>query len=519
MDKFMLNRRGFLAGAAALSGLAAFGGLAAPQFALAAPQEKIVIGRPVDSDDLDPVTCLGNINIFIFNLIIDGLVKTSNDGSEIELNLATGYEVDESGTVWTFHVQEGLVFSDGSPVTAEDWEWTFTRAIESEDSNWHMCVENIDHVECPDDTTVIIYCKEEAASTLANLCIFTLGVQSKAYFEKVGADEYHNGIIGTGPYMVKEWKRGEYLTLAANPNYRVEGQPYTKEVEFKIVSDDSARVIQLQGNDIDIATDLPFATLMQLENDPNITVQPDPSTMVYWISMNTTREKLMDRKVREALYLATNSQEFVDTIAFGYATAASSVFAPTSEFYYGGLDQPSGDIEAAKKLLEEAGVSNLELSILIRGGNETHKAIGMILMKQWAEIGVTVKLDEREATSYQKDRKDLTQYDLIVSGWSDDIQDPSEFMQFIFDFNVNSGYYSGYHQPEEMQALNAQAQIELDNEVRKDLYAQIQQGFRDEGIYIPIMVTPWCNALQSGVTGWVQTPLGNYRFEELAREA
>ena len=127
-------------------------------------------------------------------------------------------EVSEDGKVYTFHVQEGLLFSDGSPVTAEDWEWTFTRAIETEDSSWHMCVENLDHVECPDDTTVIVYTKEEAASTLANLCIFTLGVQSKAYFEKVGADEYHNGILGTGPYAVSEWKKGEYLTLEANPN-------------------------------------------------------------------------------------------------------------------------------------------------------------------------------------------------------------------------------------------------------------------------------------------------------------
>ena len=380
-----LSRRNFLLSSAALGTLAAFGGV---NVANADPAEKIIVGRAVDSDDLDPVTCTGNQNIFIFNLILDGLLKSSDDGSSIEPCLATDMpEISEDGKTYTFHVQEGLLFSDGSPVTAEDWEWTFTRAIETEDSSWHMCVENLDHVECPDDTTVIVYTKEEAASTLANLCIFTLGVQSKAYFDKVGADEYHNGILGTGAYAVSEWKKGEYLTLEANPNYRVEGKPLTKTVEFKIVSDDAARIIQLQGGDIDIATDLSFSGLMQLEGDPNISVEADPSTMVYWLSLNSKSEKLADPKVREALYLATNSQEFVDTITFGYATPASSIINPTSEFYYAS-DQPSGDIEKAKALLAEAGVGPFELTLLMREGNETYQQIGMILMKQWAQIGV-----------------------------------------------------------------------------------------------------------------------------------
>ena len=515
-----LSRRDFLLSSAALGTLAALAGTGVnASVAKADPVEKITIGRAVDSDDLDPVTCIGNVNIFVFNLLLDGLLKTSDDGSSIEPCLATDMpEVSDDGKTYTFHVQEGLVFSDGTPVTAEDWEWTFTRAIENEDSNWHMCVENIDHVECPDDTTVIVYTKEEAAATLANLCIFTLGVQSKSYFDKVGEDEYHNCILGTGPYTVSEWKKGEYLTLEANPNYRNADEPITKTVEFKVVADDAARIIQLQGGDIDIATDLSFSGMMQLESDPNITVQPDPSTMVYWLSLNTTSEKLSDPKVREALYVATNAQEFVDTITFGYATPACSIVNPTSEFYYAS-DQPSGDVEKAKSLLEEAGVGPFELNLLIREGNETNNQIGMILMKQWAEIGVTVNLNQLESTAYSAARKDLSNFDMIISGWSDDVSDPAEMMQFVFDYDVTQGYYSGVQFDDEMQQLNSDALVELDEEKRKEDYAQIQQKLREMAIYIPLMVTPWCNAMNSAVTGWVQTPLGNFRFEDLAREA
>ena len=258
--------------------------------------------------------------------------------------------------------------------------------------------------------------------------------------------------------------------------------------------------------------------MMQLESDSNITVQPDPSTMVYWLSLNTTSEKLADAKVREALYLATNSQEFVDTITFGYATPACSILSPSSEYYYAS-DQPSGDIEKAKALLEEAGVGSFELNLLVREGNETYNQIGMILMKQWAEIGVTVNLNQLESTAYSAARKDLSNFDLIISGWSDDVSDPAEMMQFVFDYSVTQGYYSGVQFDDEMQQLNSDALVELDEEKRKDLYAQIQQKLREMAIFVPLMVTPWCNAMNSAVTGWVQTPLGNFRFEDLAREA
>ncbi len=148
--EFTLNRRTFLQGAAALAGVAAFGGLTLDAQA-ATPGSRIVIGRPTDADNLDPVTCIGNQNIFLFNLILDGLVKTSDDGESIEPCLATEWEVSEDGTTYTFHVQEGLLFSNGDPVTAADWQWTFDRAMQTTDSNWHECVANIDKVECPDD--------------------------------------------------------------------------------------------------------------------------------------------------------------------------------------------------------------------------------------------------------------------------------------------------------------------------------------------------------------------------------
>lgn len=521
MEQLQLNRRGFLKGAAALGALAAMGTTAGTgiELACAAPAERLVLGRPTDSDDLDPVTCIGNQNIFVFNLVVEGLVKTADDGKSIIPCLAEDWDIDSDGVTYTFHVKPGLLFSDGSPVTAEDWQWTFDRAIETTDSHWWSCVSNIDHVECPDDTTVIVVTKQPAASTLANLSIFDLGVQSKAFYDKVGADEYKNGPIGTGPYMFKEWKKGEYITFAANPNYREAGIPLTPEVEFKVVADDNSRAIQLQGNDIQMAESVPFSTMQQLESDANITVSPNPATMVYWVSLNTENEYLSNPEVRKALYMATDAQQVVDMVSYGYCTAAGTVVAPSSEYCNADLKPPVADIEGAKAKLAEAGYPNgFSLRLLLRGGNATYEQIATILQFQWSQIGVTIEIDSREATAYSQARKEMD-LDVIISGWSDDVPDPTSLMQFIFDFDTNCGYYTNYHYPEEISAKNDTATVELDVEKRKELYAEIQQYFADNALYIPLMCVPWQNAYRTGLEGFVQTPMGNYRFENLVLEA
>lgn len=523
MDQLQLSRRSFVKG-----GVAALGalGLIAPLSKLgitsaeaAEDGTRIVLGRSTDSDNLDPVTCIGNQNIFVFNLIVEGLVKTSDDGKSIEPCLAESWEVSDDSKTYTFKVKEGLKFSDGSDVTAEDWQWTFDRAMQTTDSHWYSCVENIEKVECPDDTTVIVTTKEAAASTLANLSIFEIGVQSKAYFDQVGADAYIDGPIGTGPYKLTEWKKGEYITFQANEYYREEGLPLTQEIELKVVADDNSRVIQLQGGDIDIAENVPFSTMQQLANDASVTPHPDASTMVYWLSLNTANEYLANEKVRQALFKATDAQQIVDMVSYGYSATAGSVVSPSSEYCDTTLTAPVADVEAAKALLEEAGYPDgFTLRLLLRGGNATNEQISVVLQSQWSQIGVTLQIDSREATAYSAARQEMDM-DVIISGWSDDVPDPTSLMQFIFDFDTNHGYYSNFEQPEDMQELNRQATVELDVEKRKDLYSQIQQGFAQQGIFIPLMTIPWQNCIRKDIEGFVQTPLGNYRFENLTRTA
>lgn len=537
MGSFNLDRRSFLKGAGlmgATSALAALTGCGGSDDggadagagdsgsgdASSSYAKTIVIGRASDSNNLDPVTCVGNINIFIFNLIIEGLLKTTDDGSDIEPCLAEDMpEISDDGLTYTFKVKSGLKFSDGSDVTAEDWKWTFERAMTTEDSNWISTVENIDHVDCPDDTTVIVTFKTPAASALACLCVFELGVQSKAYYDKVGAEEYKNAIIGTGPYMVKEWKKGEYLTLTKNPNYRDPSLPLTEEIEFKVVADDNSRKVQLQGGDIQIATDVPFSTMKELDSDPDVMPHADPSTFTYFLALNVTGKYFGDEKVREAVAAATDPQEVVDMTTYGYGTPIGTIFSTTSEYCDTSLVPNTRDVEKAKSLLAEAGYADgINVTFLVRGGNDFYGQVATVLQSQWKEAGIEVTVDSKESTAYSAAR-DALEDDLCIDAWSDDIQDPSEFMQFVFDFDTANGYDTGFQQPDDMVALNDAANVETDVEKRKEIYKEIQQKINAQHIFVPLLSVPYQNALRRDITGFVQTPLGNYRFENLAMPA
>ena len=235
------------------------------------------------------------------------------------------------------------------------------------------------------------------------------------------------------------------------------------------------------------------------------------------MALNVANEHLSDVKVRQALTKATDPQQIVDAVLFGYGTPIGTIFSTTSKYCDTTLTPNVPDIEGAKALLAEAGCpEGFDLGILIRGGNALEEQVAMVLMQQWAQIGVNLVIDSTEATSY-KSRMYGMEFDTLIDYWSDDIQDPSEFMQFVFDFDSACGFDTNFEQPAEMVALNDAANVAATDEERIGLYAQMQQEFAKQAIWIPLFSMPFQNAVRVGVEGFVQTPLGNYRFDHLVK--
>jgi peptide/nickel transport system substrate-binding protein len=479
--------------------------------------KQIVIGRNEDSRNLDPVTQDGNVNIWVFNLVLEGLVKTNDDGTKIEPALAESWEVSADGLTYTFHTKKGLKFSDGSPVRGEDWVWSLLRARDTKESPWKFAMEAVSDVQAPDDTTVVITLKEPWAPILADLAMFNCVVQSKAYYEKVGPEAYTQKVLGTGPYYFEEWKKGEYILLKKNPHFHIAGLPKTEEIKFVVVPDDNTRVMQLQAGDIDIMTFVPFNRMDELNKDPNLVSVGVPSTSTRYIILNNNVKPFDDVRVRKALQHGTNKEAIVRFVLYKYGERAKG-FAPKSGLYYNDDIQPyEYDVKKAKALLAEAGYPNgFQTEILVRSGNMVYEQIATILKEQWRQIGVDAKIQSLESATAVAQYRAM-KHKVTLSGWTNDMNDPSQQVEYAILPKISHCYYTGWTNDEAI-GLAEKAKRELDAAKREQMYKRMQAIHYDESPMIAIFHATYPVAMKKNIKGFVQTPLGNYRFENLVKE-
>ena len=476
----------------------------------------IVMARPVDSNNLDYVTQDGNINIWMFNLILEGLVKSSDDGKKVEPNLAETWDVSSDQMTYTFHLKKGIKFSDGTLVKGEDWVFSLKRARDTKDSLWAFSLTAIKDITTPDDNTVVITLNQPWAPIMADLAMFNASVTSKSYFEKVGEKGFSQKPIGTGPYAVTEWKKGEYILFNKNPNYWRPGLPKTDQIKVAVVPDDNTRIMQLQAGDADMITFLPFNRITELQKDSKLTAITLPSTETRYIQMNTTMKPLNDVKVRQALDLATDKQALMKTILYGFGEPAKSFMAKAGMNWNEGLQTNPYDVEKAKKLLGEAGyVNGVDLTITVPSGNTVNESVATMLKEQWSKVGVKLNIETLEAGLADNKLTTMkSQMQLMI--WTNDIVDPSEQVDYACIFDNSSNFYTGWKN-DEVDKLSKDAEKEIDVEKRKVLYYKIQELYQKDMPMITLFHVPFPVAMKKNIKGFVQTPLGNYNFENLEK--
>ena len=476
--------------------------------------EQIVIGNMRDPWNLDPANLHGNENIFMVSLFMEGLVQTNDEGTEIEPGLAESWEISDDELTYTFHMKPGVKFSNGEPVLGEDWVWSILRARDSIVSPYTFSAEAIENIIAPDDETVVITLKEPWAPILADLAMCNLVVQDKSYHEEVGEVKFSQIPVGTGPYLIKEWKKGEYLLFEKNPYYHKEGLPITQKIKFVTIEDNNTRILQLESGQTDAINFVPFNRMEDLNKNSDLKTIGMPSTEVMYAIFNNNVKPLDQRKVRLALQYGTDKQELINFVLCGYGKIAIGFAPPSGLFYNDQLVDYGYDVNKAKDLLAEAGYPDgFEVELLIQAGWAVYEQMAVILKQQWSKIGVTVNILSLEA-EYANAKRRTMGHEIILAEWTDDISDPAEIYDYVCKYETAKNYSTGWINME-VDALVEKALRELDPEKRKQEYFKIQEIFHQEVPLMPIFCIPYSFAMKNGIEGFVQTPLGEYRFEEL----
>lgn len=460
----------------------------------------LIFGRGGDSVSLDPIVVTDGESYKVTKNIFDTLVNFGEQDTDVNPGLATDWTAAEDGLTYTFQLEEGVKFHDGTDFNAEAVVKNFERWAGGDADKFpyygsmfggfsgdegHV----IESVTATGDYEVEFKLKRPQAPFLKNLAMSSFGIASPTAFEAAG-DKFGDDPVGTGPFKFVEWKRNDSITLEKNEDYWVEGEPKLDQVIFRSIPDNSARLNALLSGEIDLADGITPSDGKTIEGNADLQLFERPSMNVGYLGLTNTREPFDDPKVRQAMNHAIDKQAIVDAFFEGRGEIAKNPMPPVINGYNDDIEAYDYNPEKAKELLAEAGLPDgfdMELYAMpvprpyMPDGQKVAEAI----QKNLADIGVNAKIVSFEWATYLEKAAN-GEADAFLLGWTGDNGDADNFLYVLLDQdNIGSNNYA-YYKNQELHDLLIKAQSEVDESVRNDLYMQAQEIIHEDAPWVPL---------------------------------
>lgn len=322
--------------------------LAAPAFA---QQDSITIGMQLEPPNLDPTGgAAAAIDEVVYANVFEGLTRFGPDGS-VQPALAKSWDVSEDGTVYTFHLNEGVTFHDGTAMDAEDVVFSLDRARAEDSTNAQKALfEGIAGVVAVDPLTVEVTLTAPNGNFPFNMAWGDAVIVAP---ESIG--NAATAPVGTGPFTFGEWVQGDHVTLNRNDAYWGPA-PALATATFKFIDDGNAAFAAMMAGDVDTFPVFPAPEMLaQFEADPRFKVIVGSTEGETILAMNNKQPPLDDIRVREAIAHAINRQDIIDGAMFGFGTPIGSHFAPHNPDYVDLTAMSDYDPEKSKALIAEVG--------------------------------------------------------------------------------------------------------------------------------------------------------------------
>lgn len=450
--------------------------------------DTITYGQAADPRSLDPAFADDGESTKINTNIYEGLVRYSDKTTEIEPSLAESWEVSDDGLTYTFHLREGVKFHDGTDFNAEAVKYNFDRQLPgnaTEDMPYAGFVfAAVTEVIAEDDYTVVIKLSEAQTPFLANLAMIQGSpIVSPAALEASNGN-VTNSPCGTGPYKFVSWDTNQSVVLVRNDEYW--GEPAkTKNLIFRIIPDNSARVIALNNGEVDVIDGIDAMVVEQISQAGN-NVQTDEAMMTNYMAMNTTEGVCKDVEVRRALVQAINVPEMVQTLYQGYDVPATTFLPSSLPGYDSTIAPPAYDPEAAQKVLADKGVTSIHILTYsvarpynTVGGQKLAEAVQGYLSK----VGVQCTIDAYDWTTF-KEKAQTESFDILFAGWGGDNGDPDNFLNLLAtdDISMNYSHFSS----EEYNKLIADGLTTPVGDERSAIYTECEKIIADQVPILPI---------------------------------
>ncbi len=467
--------------------------------------------------------------------IFDRLVEFKRGETTIQPGLAESWDISEDGTVYTFHLREGVQFHDTEWFTpsrefnADDVLYTFRRQL-NDDHPWHDVGgsyqyfnamgmgELIEQVEKVDEHTVRFHLSRPEAPFLADMAMDFASIHSKEYADQLmeaGATEQMNQQpVGTGPFQFVAYQKDAFIRYTAHPEYW-RGKAALDRLVFAITPDASVRYQKLKAGECHVMPYPNPADIEDMKADDEINVLSQPGLNIGYLAFNTQKEPFDDARVRRALNMAVNKDAIIDAVYQGAGQPAKNPIPPTMWSYNESVEDYPYDPEKARKLLEEAGVDSLETNIwampVQRPYNPNARRMAEMIQADWAEVGVDAQIVSYEWGEYLR-RSGDGEHDTVLMGWTGDNGDPDNFLYTLLSCSARSGPNRAKWCHEPFEKLIEKAKASNDKDERTRLYEQAQAVFKKQAPWLTIAHSVVHEPVRKEVKNYKVVPFGTHIF-------
>ncbi|MDM5336728.1 ABC transporter substrate-binding protein [Fictibacillus enclensis] len=490
----------------------------------------MIYGRGGDAVGLDPAHETDGESFIVTEQVFETLTGYKKENTDVVPELAKSWDISKDGLKYTFKLEKGVKFQDGTDFNADAVVKNFERWVNGDAAKFPYYAsmfggfkndpgQVIKEVKALDDSTVEFTLKRPQAPFLKNLAMSPFAISSPAAIDKYG-DKYGEHPVGTGPFKFKEWKRGDTISVVKNDKYWKKGLPKLDGVTFKVIKDNSARLNALTKGEVDLIDGVNPSDIDKIKSDKNLQIFERPSMNVAYFGFNTEKAPFNKKEVRQAISHLVNKDDLIKNFYNGTAEPAITPLPSSIAGQNKDVKDYAYDEAKAKELLKKAGYPNgfkmdLWAMPVSRPYMPNGQKIAEAIQANLAKVGIKANIVTFEWGTYlEKLRKGEAPAFLI--GWTGDNGDADNFLYTLLDKDtIDSNNYSRY-KSEPVHKLLIEAQSTADEAKREELYKKAQEIIHEDAPWVPLVHAKPQLAGVSTIKGFYPHPKGSQSFVDVS---
>jgi peptide/nickel transport system substrate-binding protein len=439
----------------------------------------------------------------VFYNVQEALVKVDQHGKLVPWLAERWHTADNLH--YTFFLKRSVRFHNGRPLTAEDVKYVLERARNPETKHPHpRHYEDIETIHVRDAHTLTVTLKQVNA-----MFVYNLARQGSVVYPPEAVESMKSQPIGTGPYLLARWDRGDRILLKQNADYHVTGLPKLDQVTFRFIPDPNAALAALQAGDIDVlAFGLGPESVEVVRRAPTLQVILGQTTNDVILALNNAKKPFADVRVRRAITHAVDKDGIVRGAMFGLGRVLGTNVDPLNPFFVDMARAVPHRPDRARQLLAEAGYPNgFEAVLRVTAQYPYTVRTGEVIQEQLAKVGIRVRLEQIEWGQWLERVYRNADYDMTIIGHAE-AWDAANY--------ANPKYYFRFDSPR-FQEIFRQSETTLDEAKRRALYAELQKIMVEEAPAVWLYVYPRIVAAKKGVQGiWRDLPTPSMDLTEVS---